>query len=65
MQRYSDVLRSYDIKPSFTRLMVYQYLKDTNSSTCSFWSEKTFRSSITKSIWKKSRLALSKGLCTW
>ncbi len=31
MQRYSDVLRSYDIKPSFTRLMVYQYLKDTKS----------------------------------
>ena len=27
MQRYSDILRSYDIKPSYTRLLIYQYLK--------------------------------------
>ncbi len=28
MQQYSDILRSYDIKPSYTRLMIYQYLKE-------------------------------------
>ncbi len=28
MQQYSEILRSYDIKPSYTRLMIYQYLKE-------------------------------------
>ncbi len=28
MERYGDILRSYDIKPSYTRLLIYQYLKE-------------------------------------
>ncbi len=28
MQQYGEILRSYDIKPSYTRLLIYQYLKE-------------------------------------
>ncbi len=28
MERYGHILRSYDIKPSYTRLLIYQYLKE-------------------------------------
>lgn len=31
MQHYSDILRSYDIKPSYTRLLIYQYLKQSKT----------------------------------
>ena len=28
MENYGETLRQYDIKPSYTRLMIYRYLKD-------------------------------------
>ncbi len=31
MQQYSEILRSYDINPSYTRLLIYQYLKEVRS----------------------------------